>query len=463
VRPFRGSWLIAAVALVLTLCLIGLEMARRRNLYWYDVSADYQYGFESGDVQRIPVRLSAEGVTLPKWDGEWQTALIRLKVSSGIPALWFEPSIDVQAGSSVPCRQFFERGAKGLRYANLCLSSRNASPGDLVRLEGMYLDWEEQEAELLLFSVPDLENARILVLAPHPDDAEIASFGFYGGRQTWIVTVTTGSYGGGVYGHLVSGIEERETMQATLRVWNSLTVPRLGGVSPERALNLGYSTLTLEAMYREPDTAIANPFGGSTDIGRWRAWNSSTLLADRHAEPTWWNLVGDLEHLIREIRPDIVVAPHPKLDESADHRFTTAALLSALERLGDPPLHLFLYSVHHPLSHFMPAGPAGAAVTLLPWFESSTPFRAVYSHPLDAHAQVAKLFALEAMHDLRGSPVPVVHGPFGDAARRFGSLFVSLLHDPGRELSFFRRAVRSTELFLVYPASDRELLQRLGQ
>jgi hypothetical protein len=66
VRPFRGSWLIAAVALVLTLCLIGFEMARRRNLYWYDVSADYQYGFESGDVQRIPVRLSAEGVTLPK-------------------------------------------------------------------------------------------------------------------------------------------------------------------------------------------------------------------------------------------------------------------------------------------------------------------------------------------------------------------------------------------------------------
>ena len=35
----------------------------------------------------------------------------------------------------------------------------------------------------------------MLVLAPHPDDAEIAAFGLYANRNATIVTVTTGNAG----------------------------------------------------------------------------------------------------------------------------------------------------------------------------------------------------------------------------------------------------------------------------
>ena len=441
--------------------LLVFEDQRRQGLYWYDVGEDYRYRFEGEEVERIPVRVTAEGFSLPQWSKEWRTALLHLSVTSDSAGRWFEPSLEARTAGGPPCGQFFERGAEGGRYVNLCLQSAIANPGDLVRLAGNHLRWAEQEAELLLFSAADPDRARILVLAPHPDDAEIGAFGLYAGRQSWVVSITTGSYGGDVYRNLVADAAERETLQASLRVWDSLEVPRWGGVPPERTLNLGYFTLALEPMYRNPDSVVPNPFSGTDDIARWRAWNSSSLLDGRPAISSWENLVGDLAHLLEQIRPDIVVSPHPVLDGSSDHEFTTVALLEALERIGDPPLHLFLYTVHHPRGHYFPAGPAGAAVTLPPWFDDATPFRSIYAHPLDQHQQIAKLFALDAMHDLRVAPEAVLLSGLMDGGDRLVGAVAGIWRDPARELSFFRRAVRPTELFFVYDTRDRERLQRL--
>lgn len=446
-------------ALILGSVLV-FETLRRQGLYWYEVADDYRYSFDSEEVQRIPVRIAADGFSLPDWNQEWKTALLRVSVSSGPEARWFEPSVEVRTARGSPCKQFFERGAQGERYVNLCLQSGSVTPGERVDLSRHHVHWAETDAELLLFSAPDPDQSRILVLAPHPDDAEIAAFGLYAGRQSWIATITTGSYGGNAYLHLVADAATREKLQASLRLWDSLAVPRWGGVSPERTLNLGYFTQALEPMYRSPDTVVPNSFSGSNDIAIWRAWNSSSLLAMRPAISSWDNLVADLVFLLEQIQPEIVVSPHPVLDGSPDHVFTTVALLEALERVGDPKLHLFLYSIHHPLSHYLPAGPASAAVTLPPWFEGSTPFRSVYAHPLDQQQQTYKLFALEAMHDLRAPPEPVLSGLLDGSARLAGTV-AAVWRDPARELSFFRRAARPTELFFVYDIRDRERLQQL--
>ena len=37
-----------------------------------------------------------------------------------------------------------------------------------------------------------LDDERVLVVAPHPDDAEIAAFGFYADTRAMVVTVTAG-------------------------------------------------------------------------------------------------------------------------------------------------------------------------------------------------------------------------------------------------------------------------------
>ena len=111
--------------------------------------------------------------------------------------------------------------------------------------------------------------------------------------------------------------------------------------------------------------------------------------------------------------PDIIAAPHPVLDATMDHRYTTIALFEALDRTGHQPT-LLLYDNHHVYSEFYPYGPSDSLVSLPPWFDADLPMGSVYSHPLDGTAQLDKLFALEAMHDLRPAPRREV----GEAMRR---------------------------------------------
>jgi len=456
-----GRWLLLTLLLGLVLALLLLEGQRRHGLYWYDVSADYQFRFQGDEVRRFPVRIAESGFRLPPWDGEWDTALLRLSVERRLAGWWFEPHLEIQVPGSTSCLQFLERGSAGRRYLDLCLRAGDAEPGDFVRLSSHHVDVPDQEAELLLFSAPDPDTTPLLVLSPHPDDAEIAAFGLYAHRESWIATVTTGSYGGDEYRHLVADSAQRDALQARLRLWDSLVVPRWGGVGPEQALNLGYPARFLQQMHCEDGVARPDTSGMSADMARWRSWNHSVLLDDRPAVPTWENLVSDLEMLLDRIQPGIVVSPHPALDASADHVFVTAALLEALRRRDDPEIFLFLYTNHHPLTAYFPPGPAGAAVSLPPWFDSATPFRSVYSHPLDPQLQVRKLFALDRMSDLRTAPEPVYGGPAGRVSRRLISALREIWRDPARELSYFRRGIRSNELFFVYSQADRQALEEL--
>jgi LmbE family N-acetylglucosaminyl deacetylase len=451
---------LVAVALFLVAIGLVLESRRRHGLYWYDTGADYRFPFVTEEVQRIPGRLEAAGMVLPPWESKWESAFVGLSVKPRLTAIWFEPAIDVLVDGEPTCRQFFERSASGRRYANLCLRSDDVRPGAIVSLRGRHLRLPDQPVELLLFNAPDLNLARILVLAPHPDDAEIAAFGLYSGRESWVVTVTTGSYPGRVYEALAPDVVDRNELQARLRVWDSLVVPRWGGVDSEHSMNLGYFTGTLESMHAEPAGVVPNPSTGSTDVDHWRSYNRTSLLRERPAISTWGSLVEDLTDLAARIEPSIIVAPHPALDANRDHVYTTAALLEALERLGDPDVDLFLYTNHHVLSEYFPFGPADAAVTLPPWSDSTVTFRTVYSLALDAGRQRDKLFALDQMHDLRPAPERVLQGPTGALLHRIKRAVAELWRDPAQEYSYFRRAVRPNELFFVYDAADREALQQ---
>jgi LmbE family N-acetylglucosaminyl deacetylase len=321
------------------------------------------------------------------------------------------------------------------------------------------VDWRPQSGELLLFEAPELRGARVLVLAPHPDDAEIAAFGLYAGRESWVVTVTHGGYGGERYEGLTSGEAERAALQARLRAFDSFVVPRWGGVEPERIVNLAYPTTRLEAMRSHPARVLEDEDPAFAAL---RAWNRSPLLAGRTASPSWENLVGDLAALLAAIRPTIVAAPHPALDANRDHVATSAALFQALEAVGDPPLDLLLYTNHDVHSEYFPFGPAGSWVTLPPWFDAETPFRGVFSLPLSEREQLDKLFALEMHHDLRAPPERVLEGPVRTLLHRLTRRVDEVVTDPAQELSYYRRAVRPNELFLHYDSRDLAALRRVA-
>jgi hypothetical protein len=83
---------------------------------------------------------------------------------------------------------------------------------------------EAEAATLRLFDNHlDLQQ-RILVVAPHPDDAEVAAFGLYADRQASVVTVTAGNAGDMNYRASVSDRRSITPSKAICAV-DSVTIP----------------------------------------------------------------------------------------------------------------------------------------------------------------------------------------------------------------------------------------------
>ena len=112
------------------------------------------------------------------------------------------------------------------------------------------------------------------------------------------------------------------------------------------------------------------------------------------------------------------------------------------------------------LAEYYLFGPADAGVTMPPWFDESLIFSSVYSARLDAAQQTDKLFAVDAMHDLRPAPRRLYGGPTDRFLLRLGRAMTDLVRDPVSDYSYYRRAVRPNELFFVYRAEDQQALRR---
>jgi LmbE family N-acetylglucosaminyl deacetylase len=457
VHRSRRGIVVAGVLLITAAVLFVVELRRRGDLYWYDVTRNYRYSFSDRNVVSLPVRVSSDGFLIPTTEMKWDTALLRIRVEGSVASHWFEPSITIGNGTSEIDRQFLDRGAEGDRYV-LLRRDMIPSSGRIV-LRGNHLRWPPQTGQLRLFANPTPSSGRVLVLAPHPDDAEIAAFGLYSRTDSFVVTITPGNYVDGTLAHLAPDADGQDTLKGDIRTWDSLFVPSWGGVSPERTANLGYLGLSLRRLYAERHVAAVKFTSPDPKFGRFRRGALDVLVPGRSATPTWGSLVDDLAVLLSTVRPAIIVAPHPSLDISEDHQLTTVALLEALERSGND-VTLFLYTNHHVFSEYYPFGPADAGVTMPPWFDESLTFSSVYSVRLDAAQRTEKLFALDAMHDLRSAPRLLVGGPADRLLSRLGRSLADLVRDPVSDYSYYRRAVRPNELFFVYRSEDQELLRR---
>ena len=301
----------------------------------------------------------------------------------------------------------------------------------------------------------------VLVLAPHPDDAEIAAFGVYAHRNATIVTVTTGNAGPRSYEAVFKDVPEMYHFKGVIRLIDSITVPWQGGIPPERTFNMGYFDARLAEMHDKPAAVIPEMYGPNTDIGGYLSYNLGSLLPKRARESKWTNLVDDLETVLKKVKPAVIVAPHPQLDSHADHQFATVALAEAMSRRRQRAT-LLLYTNHADRNRY-PYGPAGTVMSLPPPVEQEVILDRVYSHPVSTEVQRQKLFALESMHDLRPSPSRIYQAEFGDdrsiAPEEIGT-------SAGGGVNYLRRGPRSNELFFVYdettlkPAIDAFLAAR---
>lgn len=405
---------------------------------FYAPGEDYAYDF--GDqAQQVPASLH-DG--LLKVDCTLQgdeTLILELRLSSNWLGRLLDPRVELLAGEQSD-RQTFERGVDGLRFLNLTGLAAPLQAGTL-RLRGRHCRLQGQP-RLWITPAVELQRRRVMVIAPHADDAELAAYGLYSqADETWVVTLTAGEIEAEHYQQMGLVKAEAARLKGRLRAWDSIAVPRWAGVPESRCVQLGYFCLQLPVMQATPDQPAVSREADLADIRVFRQFNPFPLPGDHDGAPTWHNLLADLRALLELARPEVLVMPHPQLDPHPDHVCAQAAVLEALQGMAWQPQTLLCYANHLHDNDRWPMGDSGDGVALPPQLNAAQAW-APCSLVLDWATQRDKAMALGMMHDLQPP------APFKRRLRRLLQRWLAGRQpSPYGENEFFRKAVRRHELF----------------
>ena len=138
---------------------------------FYAPGEDYQYRF-SADAQRTDVRLEGGRLRVDSPLEAEATLVLVIKVKSGWLGRFLDPAVEIVDGDRRD-RQTFERGVNGLRYLNLSGLAPALMAGEL-RLRGRFCSLQGAPG-LWAWTTPDYSKQRVMVIAPHADDAELAA------------------------------------------------------------------------------------------------------------------------------------------------------------------------------------------------------------------------------------------------------------------------------------------------
>src|SRR5258707_1326653 len=164
-----------------------------RRLLNYNPKQDCVQAFAGSDIETIPIHCDANGFVMPELSPGATSSFLELKVQASIFGDILDPSVRIEA-RGFRDEQFLERGVRGVRFLNLSplLAAKFAS-GETVSLLGRHLSWLSDSARfhVCLEKLPSAN--RVLIIAPHPDDAEIAAYGLYADVAATVVTISAGN------------------------------------------------------------------------------------------------------------------------------------------------------------------------------------------------------------------------------------------------------------------------------
>jgi len=425
--------------------LVPMRGRRQKRRLNYGPKQDFITGFNGPDVEILPIPFGTDEFLLPGMQPGVSGALLGLDVRAKGMGTLSDPALEFACGGFTDV-QFVDPGAYGTRFFNVTRLLAACGANSRVKLRGQWLAWNGNSARLHLCRETLSQEDSVLVVAPHPDDAEMAAYGLYSSMKATVVTLTAGDaskrfQNPGVFPAL------GRALIAKLRVWDSITIPRLGGVEMENAVNLCYPDGKLSEMRERPARDFQASGEEPLDFDGLRRLNSSSLISARSG-CTWHSLIADLEQILVQTQPTIIVTPHPGLDPHADHIAATAAAVAAMKMAGLRKGRFFYTCVHNRCSELWPFGPLGSGVAhLLVTSASGEQASRFYSHTLSPRTQLEKFMALEAMHDVRDIAWPE-RPSLRKAAKRFGREFKALRSGP-RPQNYVRRAVRPDEPFFV--------------
>ncbi|MBA1202908.1 PIG-L family deacetylase [Pseudomonas capeferrum] len=406
---------------------------------FYSPGEDYRFRFAE-QTRELAVELrDGRLVADVSLEGE-ETLLLEVRIRSGWLGRLLDPRVELLEGDEIHDRQTFERGVDGMRFLNLTGLAAPLQAGRL-RLQGRHC---RLAGPMRLWMTPasDLRRRRVMVIAPHADDAELAAYGLYSQcDESWVVTLTAGEIEAEHYRQMGMSSAEAARMKGRLRAWDSIAVPRWAGVPESRCVQLGYFCLQLPAMQAAPYQPQASREADMVDIRPFRCFNPFPLPGDADGAPTWNNLLADLRAMLEKARPHVLVMPHPTLDPHPDHVCAQAAVFEALQGLAWQPETLLCYANHLHDNDRWPMGDSGDGVALPPQLEAIAAWTP-YSLVLDEATQRDKAMALGMMHDLQPP------APFKRRLRRLLQRWLAGRRpSPYGENEFFRKAVRRHELF----------------
>ncbi len=432
---------IIVIFLILFLVYVFL---RKKIFYHYDTKKDYIYQM---NTEPYLIEMKNNEMVLPQEIDLNSTLFCKVKIKSNLLGYLVAPNIEINGREA--SKQYFEARVKGYRYlnlTNLCNEDR------IVKLKSKYCNIQNEKIEVYSYKNEDVSNAQILIVAPHPDDAEIASYGLYSrnAKNTFILTLTGGEYGYNYY-NVFADKQKNELARMKLRTWNSLTVPMLAEVSANNLLNLGYVDGSLKRLYENKERTFSID---KERVEMLKQMNSFYDSSFSQTEKSWDTLVSDIQQVINKVQPNIIVTAHPYLDKHQDHIYSTVAVSEALEKMNYSKGNLFLYSNHNSVNSHHPFGKMGTMITLPPLFNNVECFDKVYSFQLSKDDEANKLLAFEAMNDLRiGIKILSVKKLF----IRSLDMLVRRIFDIRKD--YYSQFIRSNELFYVVPFSKAKSLK----
>lgn len=428
--------IIISIVIVLFIVLFILVISKHK-IYKYNQKQDYIYDFKNPKVFEL------DDINLEEYKRD-ETLILKLKLKSNFLSKIFLPYLEI-SNINKKEKTFFEYGLNGMRYIDISSFAGNSS----IKIDSKMCKITSKKVEIFSYDNLNIKEKKVLIIAPHPDDAEISSFGLYrSAKESFIVTVTAGE-GSCKFCDFDCDKELKAKIKGNLRIFDALTTGLLGKVKYENSLVLGYFNETIKIMYENKNKLVSSKTAGISDINYFRRVNHSNIVTNSKPKSNWDSLLNDFECIINSIKPDLIVTLHPQIDSNIDHKYITLAIIEAMEKLNCEEIKLLTLTNHLTQNEFYPYGNMFSTTALAPRFKTSFIFDSIYSHKLSREQQIYKYYALESMHDLRDSTIQIGFKKAFLFAFRQLRRYLS-----GKEKSYYRRSVRTNEIFYVTNYKD---------